>query len=134
WDWVILPTLSALTICFLVASMNYISKRHFLEAGHFYGSCLIIDGANGSKGVPNSVCWRKQIESEPVEYKFNSCGHRTAGDCGKKDPEVYRIVLVGSSFGMGEQVSMSKTFAAILQNDLSEISGRRVEVYNEALD
>ncbi len=41
--------------------------------------------------------------------------------------------MVGSSTAMGDQVAQEKTFAALLPNELSQRTGRSIELYNEAM-
>jgi hypothetical protein len=49
-----------------------------------------------------------------------------------KQPGTYRIVLIGSSMAMGLFVPREMTFAALLPAEISELTGHRVELYNEA--
>jgi hypothetical protein len=88
--------------------------------------------STGAQGVPNSLCWIKDAEGQMTEYRFNRCGHRAGMDCGPKPPGTYRIVLAGSSFGFGYGVAREKTFAALLPTELSRLTGRKVELYNES--
>ena len=134
WDWLVLPALSLATILFIAGSIYLIDKCFFSEAQDPHSRCLAFDRWNEPVGIPNSVCWIKGAEMRrPVEYRFNSCGHRTAGECRTKPPGVYRIVLIGSSTGMGFTVPVESTFAALLPAELSRQTGRKVEVYNEAI-
>jgi hypothetical protein len=133
-DWILLPMLSLLTICLMVVSMELIARRVFPESPPFVQSCLE-PGASWAeaRAIPNSVCRDKMHESQMVEYRFNSCGHRTRLECGIKRPDTYRIVLAGSSFAMGHMVREDKTYAALLPISLSKQTGRRVELYNEGM-
>jgi len=49
-----------------------------------------------------------------------------------KQPGTYRIVLIGSSLTQGLFIPRERTFAALLPEELSMETGRKVEVYNEA--
>jgi hypothetical protein len=133
WDWLLLPALSGLTILCL-ATMDYSADRHFFTEWSQPGShCLDLDAPNGPRAVPNSVCWIKTAESQPIEYRFNSCGHRTPGECGVKPAGSYRIVMIGSSSGMGFAVPIGKSFATLLPAGLSNATHKNVELYNESL-
>jgi hypothetical protein len=79
------------------------------------------------------VCWDKGNESELTEYRFNSCGQRASFECGPKTPGTYRIVMVGSSFAMGDRVAESDSLAALLPAELSRQTGRNIELYNQGM-
>jgi hypothetical protein len=93
-----------------------------------------MDDPTGDAAVkPNSVCWEQTAESTfKAEYRFNSRGHRAGAELGPKPPGTYRIVLIGSSLAQGLFVPREKTFAALLPEELSMETGRKIEVYNEA--
>jgi hypothetical protein len=96
--------------------------------------CLrLSDHSTVIRAIPNTTCSDKIPESELVDYSFNSCGHRAAIECGPKLPGIYRIVVVGSSFGFGVYVRNEQSFASLLQAELSQGTGRRIEVYNESM-
>jgi hypothetical protein len=133
-DWMLLPLLSLLTIALLGLSTRAIAKQRFRESTSTTLPCLILnDSSTGVRAIPNTVCWQKAMESEYVEYRFNSCGHRDGAECGPKPPDTYRIVMIGSSFDYGMYVPQEKSFAALLPGQLSTGSGRRVDLYNEAM-
>jgi hypothetical protein len=99
-----------------------------------FQNCFATNDPTGDASVkPNSVCWERIPESTlSVEYRFNRGGHRAGGELSPKQPGVYRIVLIGSSFTQGLFVPREKTFAGLLPEELSLATGREVEVYNEA--
>ena len=133
-DWIILPLLSLLTICFLAVSTESIARLVFSESKTGVGSCIVKDDpSTGARGIPNSVCWEKNPESQWIEYRFNSCGHRAGMECGPKPPDTFRIVMIGSSIALGERVQREKTFAALLPAELSRETGKKVELYNESM-
>ncbi len=132
-DWILLPTLGLLTVCILAASLELIGWLTFRTSFGGPAPCIVRDPSVGLRGIANSVCWEKRVESQPVEYKFNSCGHRAGMDCRPRMPNTYRIVMTGSSFAMGSLVQRERTFAALLPVDLSQRTGRKVELYNEGL-
>jgi hypothetical protein len=99
-----------------------------------FQNCFALNDRTGNAAVkPNSVCWEQTPESPmQVEYRFNRRGHRAGAELSPKQPNSYRIVLIGSSLTQGLFVPREKTFAALLPAELSMATGRKVEVYNEA--
>jgi hypothetical protein len=93
-DWILLPLISLLTICFLAASSESLSKRMFSESKTSAANgCLVKnDPLGGIRGIPNTVCWEKTAEGLLSEYRFNGCGHRAGVECGPKPAGTYRIV------------------------------------------
>jgi hypothetical protein len=132
-DWILLPALSLLTICLMVVSTELCARWMFPSLKTVGEDCMVNDPSTGARGIPNSICWEKLPDGELTQYRFNSCGHRTGMECGPKPPGTYRIVVVGSSFATGMRVPIEKTFAALLPPELSRRTGRKVELYNEAL-
>jgi hypothetical protein len=131
-DWILLPLLSLVTIALLFGSTELIARRMFYGLNTGVANCMIWnDVSTGPRGIPNSVCWDKAWEGKPIEYRFNSCGHRAGMECGPKPPGTYRIVVGGSSYALGYGVPIEKTFATLLPVKLSQITGRRIELYNE---
>jgi hypothetical protein len=53
-------------------------------------------------------------------------------ECRPKSQATYRIVMVGSSLGMGLGVPEEQTFGALLPKELSRRTGNKVELYNES--
>jgi hypothetical protein len=133
-DWILLPALSLLTICFMAASAELLSRWLYPVTQVGFQNCFAANDLTGDAAVkPNGVCWEQTPESSlKVEYRFDRRGHRAGAELSPKAPGVYRIVLIGSSFTQGLFVPREKTFAALLPEELSMGTGRRVEVYNEA--
>lgn len=133
-DWLLFPALGLATVCVLACGAELAARRVFSIAGEGTKSCTVTDDpATGMRGLPNSVCWEKDLESRLTEYRFNGCGHRTAMDCGPKPNGVFRIVMIGSSFAAGAQVAEKESFAALLPGELSQRTGRSIEVYDAAI-
>jgi hypothetical protein len=133
-DWVLLPLVSLLTVGLLATSTELIARQMFSESQTGVRNCMVLnDPSTGPRGIPNTTCWEKSPESQWVDYRFNRCGHRAGMECGPKSPDVYRIVMNGASMAMGEHVQREKTFAALLPGELSQLTGRKVEVYNEGM-
>ena len=133
-DWIVLPALGLLTICFVFLVTELAARRMFPVSKTLMASCLVLnDPSTGTRAIPNSVCWEKSPESVGEEYRFNSCGHRAGMECGPKPQGTYRIVMLGSSIALGERVRREDSFAALLPMELSRLSGHKVELYNEAM-
>lgn len=132
-DWILLPLLGLLTIGILLVSMEAIARRRFASIGNLGRSCLVNDPVTGVHARPNCVASEKNPDTPLVEYRFNSCGHRTSLQCGVKPEGTYRIVMIGTSTPMGYNVAESKSFATLLPVELSHLAGRKVDLYNEGL-
>jgi hypothetical protein len=133
-DWILLPLLSLLTVCLLAGSTELIARKMFSYAPTSVYNCIVMDDSStGFRAIPNSVCWGKGPESPPVEYRFNSCGHRAGMECGPKPQGSYRIVMAGSSVAMGDLVQRDQTLAALLPSELTKRTGRKIDVYNEGM-
>ena len=134
-DWILLPLLSLFTVSLILSASELISRRVFSASNAPSLGCMVLnDGTSGPRAIPDCVCSYKIAESDLVEYRFNSCGHRAGMECGPKPRDTYRIVLVGTSMAEGLHVPWTQTFAALLPQQLSRATGRRVQVYNEALE
>jgi hypothetical protein len=133
-DWILLPLLGLLTICLIAGSTELIARKMFSYAATSVYNCMVMgDPSTGYRAIPNSVCWGKSAESPPVEYRFNSCGHRAGMECGPKPSGSYRIVMAGSSVAMGDLVQRDQTLAALLPAELAKRTGRKIDVYNEGM-
>jgi hypothetical protein len=135
-DWILLPGLSLLTIALVLGSTESIARRIFRGSTTRAIDCMVLnDASTGVRAIPNSVCSEKLAEDRlPIEYRFNSCGHRAGMECGPKPPGSYRVVMAGSSFAMGLEAAREKTFAATLPAELSRQTGREIDLYNEAME
>lgn len=133
-DWLLLPLLSLATLAIVVTSTEVVARKIYRQSSTSTLSCLVLnDAKTGVRGIPNAVCSEKIFESGLVQYKFNDCGYRTGQSCSVKAPGTFRIVLLGSSLAEGMRVSQDQIFASKLPLELSRISGRKVEIYNEAM-
>ncbi len=137
-DWIVLPLLGLSTILLIAGSTELVGRWLFPWSRGFNSlttttNCLIPnDPSTGVRAVPNTVCWSQILETGPVQYKFNSCGHRAGMECGPKPPGTYRIVVVGSSLSMGYRVPEDQTITRYLPIELTSKAGRKVELYNES--
>ena len=133
-DWLLLPLAGVLTVSALLLALNLTAGHLYKESKSTTLSCLVLnDPTTGVRAIPNSVCYQKIFESELAEYRFNACGHRAGMECGPKSPGVYRIVMVGSSYNYGMWVPREKSFAALVPQQLSQITGKKIELYNESM-
>ena len=133
-DLVLMPAVSLLTIFLLAISTELLSRWLYPVTQSGFQSCFATNDPTGNAAVkPNSVCWEQIPESSlKVEYRFNGRGHRAGTELSQKPPGTYRIVLIGSSLAQGLFVPREETFAALLPEELSAMTGRKIEVYNEA--
>jgi hypothetical protein len=133
-DWLLLPLLGLATIVITVLAVEMIARHLYFESQTTTFPCLVTnDPSTGVRGVPNSTCSQKILESQLVRYQLNSCGHRAGVECGPKPADAYRIVLVGSSFAYGMWIPRELSFAALLPAELSRRTGRKIELYNESM-
>jgi hypothetical protein len=132
-DWILLPIISLSTILVIVVFAETMARQAFSASITSLRSCLVVDAATGVRAIPNSVCWDKNSEGPLVEYKFDCNGYRTGRPCEPKSTGSYRIVLIGSSLAMGQNVPIQKTLGALLPEELSRLVGRQFELYNYAM-
>lgn len=132
-DWIVLPLIGLVTIGILGVCTELFARWAFPSGGDFK-SCVYTNAKSiGLRGVPNSVCRAKIPEGQWTDYRFNSNGDYTELAGLSKPPGVYRIVMIGTSFPMGDGVAQEQTFAVLLPRELTQLTGRKVEVYNESL-
>lgn len=133
-DWVLLPLLSLITLILLAAFSDFVAGWWFPSSEDGLARCFVKGDVTGNApAIPNSICSEKNAESAFLaEYRFNSCGYRAGTGCGRKPLNSYRIVVIGSSMAMGLYVPREMSFAALLPEELSKQTGRKIEVYNEA--
>jgi GDSL-like lipase/acylhydrolase family protein len=133
-DWILLPLLSLLTICLLSSSTVLTARRYMPMPKQLGDDCLVLnDPKTGARGIPNSVCLEKVPEGELTKYRFDSRGFRNDAELGPKLPGSFRIVLLGNSMVAGFRVPYQETFAVLLPQELSQLTGRKVELYNEGI-
>jgi hypothetical protein len=133
-DWIVLPALSLLTMALIIGAFELTARIFFAESKTTTLKCLVVnDSSTGVRAIPNTSCSQKMAESDLVQYTINSCGHRAGMECLPKAADTYRIVMVGSSFNYGMGVPREQSFAALLPEDLALRTGRKIELYNEAM-
>lgn len=122
------------TLVVLLAASDGVARWFFRDPATTIMKCLVFnDPATGVRGVPRSFCQDKAFESPLLDYRFNECGFRTPQPCRPAAPNVFRIVLIGSSFNFGLHVEQQESFAARLGPMLSARLKRPVDVFNEAI-
>jgi hypothetical protein len=132
-DWVMLPLICLVTILVIAGSVELVARRIFSESTASLATCFVLtDPTTSVRGIPNCKCKTKAPETEWIENHFNACGYLTPQGCGPKTPGTYRIVMTGSSVALGEHVQENQSLAAVLPRDLSEETGRKIEIYNES--
>jgi hypothetical protein len=133
-DWILMPAISLLTVGLIAVTTELTARALLPEVDDEMGACLVRnDASTGLRGVPNSDCFSKIPEGKMVEYRFNSRGDYSDHDPFPKPAGAFRIALQGSSFAMGGGVPRADTFAVLLPKELTNRTGREVELYNEGL-
>jgi hypothetical protein len=133
-DWILLPLISVATIVAIAACTGSIANRMFRASKTAAEDCMVFkDPVVGTKGIPHSVCQEKIAEGEQVVYRFNGSGYRSDVEFGPKPPDTFRIVMVGSSVSLGARVRTEEAVSSRLPSELSQRTGRKVEVYNEGI-
>ena len=133
-DWILLPLIALLTIFLIAAPTEWIARRIFTGSSDEMERCHTFrDPVSGIGRVSNCVYGEKAFEAPLTQYRMNSSGYRSDVEFGAKPPGTFRIVLVGSSVGLGASTRREDTFAATLPVDLSRRTGRAIELYNEAI-
>lgn len=136
-DWILFPLISLSTIVIIVMGVFWLSAAVFPPSTGGLYQCVMGTGSDqvyGLHGSPNTVCRGSNRDTPSVEYRMNSCGHRTSMACDAPKPAgVFRIVMVGSSVAIGEGVPVEKTLASLLPAELTRQTGRKIQLYNEGM-
>jgi hypothetical protein len=133
-DWILLPMLSLMTILILVVSAELAARYFYQESESHAEKCLeLLNAPKSMGGVPNSVCWEKIPEGVLERYQFNSSGYRSNTEFGPKSPGTFRIVILGSSFALGARVPIEDAMATKLSPELSQLTGKKIEILNMGL-
>ena len=134
-DWILLPLLSLFTILFLAGFTESVARQIYPLQGHEMFDCIKGNSSpvNGTQGVANAVCSGSVNDSPFTVYRLNGCGHRMGIECGAKPAGSFGIVMLGTSFVVGEGVPVEKSFPSLLPQELSRLTDRKVQVYNEGM-
>ena len=133
-DWVLLPLIALLTVVVLVASVECSVRKFFDEPSQSITTCLTPNEARTSfLGISGCRAQERDRESGSIEYRFDSHGYRNDQDLKPKQPGVFRIVMTGSSFALAYRVNNADSLASLVPFELSQKTGREVELYNEGM-
>jgi hypothetical protein len=132
-DLVIMSLIGLMTIGGIAVAAELLARTRFYELPTGLAVCLTSDPQQGVKGIPHCKCREKSLESPEIEYRLDSRGYRSDVELAAKAPDVYRIVFIGSSVAMGERTELEQSAGALLVPRLAALSGRKIEVYNEAM-
>lgn len=83
--------------------------------------------------TPDCSVTRDHFEAGPVTYRWNACRIRSEHPCTPRAPGTLRILAVGDSTTMGALAPVEDTWPASLEQELTERTGRRVEVLNRGV-
>jgi hypothetical protein len=128
-DFVILPTLSLLTVAVMV-SVAEVGARWYMPAVEGRESCVVTDPALGSISRPNCNWSSKVPEGPLVLYRHNECGFRSETSCRALAPDQLRLVVMGSSTSEGLYNLYEDTWSARAADKLSARCGKPIDVQN----
>jgi hypothetical protein len=117
-DWLILPVLSLLSLAILLGASELLACVIWPE--QLQDRCAVPDPALGLHFRSNCRSEIKGAETPLVENVYNACGFRSAGQCGSKSPNEFRVAVIGASIGGGYLVPYDQTFIAIAQEALAK--------------
>jgi hypothetical protein len=124
-DYILLPLIALLTFIVMVSSTEFVVRRNFTEIDR--DTCQV--PGTGHHKVNCSVTL-KAMEGPAYLEAYNDCGYRSAASCGPKPPGRLRIVVLGSSFTLGDHVPYDDTFVAITERNLNAVCPRTFEFQN----
>ena len=105
----------------------------FLRATHLGGARLSWsqpDSLIGWRFTPNKAYYHFGENETPRVGRINSLGWRDKERTLKEPPDVYRVAILGDSFVEAFQVEQEATFLALAEEQLSQETGRPVELLN----
>jgi hypothetical protein len=131
-DWILLPLLGFSTVIFLLGTLVLVSRCVFPQPAEWIGKCFFYDSHHSRRGIPNCVVTTKLTDTPILEYRLNGEGFRESTVYGRKSPGSYRIVMTGGSYTFGFGVPLRESLATLLPKELSQRTGRKIELYNES--
>lgn len=133
-DWLIIPAICVLTAAAVAGLINAVAQHNYTEFDQSEKLCkTFVDPAIGIRRAASCTYTEKTLETPPTTFTLNDRGYREETNFPAKTPGTFRIVLVGTSFGFGLGTPKDQIIAARLPIELSQLTGRKVELYNEAL-
>lgn len=132
-DIFVMSLIGLVTIGSIAVAAELLARTRFYELPTSLAACLTSDPEKGVKGIPYCKTREKSLESPEIEYRLDSHGYRSDVELTGKARDVFRIVFIGSSVAMGERAELEQSVGALLGPRLAVSSGRKIEVYNEAM-
>jgi hypothetical protein len=133
-DWVIIPLIMLGSIAALSLASEAISKKYFSEPVYDRRHCAsYMDPWISVRRPANCSYEDKTSNGDSIKYTLNDHGYREDANLAPKTPGVFRIVMVGTSFGVSGGSSEDQSLANILAADLTRRTEQPVEIYNESI-
>ena len=85
---------------------------------------------SGSWYTPNFLRSPNETETSSYQVTVNSLGFRSKEYSKEKPKDTIRIVALGSYPTFGSGVNDNETYSSYLENDLAQLTGKKVEVWN----
>ncbi|MEE9271306.1 MAG: SGNH/GDSL hydrolase family protein [Candidatus Krumholzibacteria bacterium] len=117
----------------LVFGAFLLALEVLLATTHLFGarkSWSEPDALLGWRFTPNRTYWDARENDHAITGRINSFGWRDRARSLAKPRDTYRIAVIGDSFVEAFQVELDSTFPAIIERQLNERSGQRIEVLN----
>ena len=117
----------------LVFGVFLLALEVLLATTHLFGarkSWSEPDALLGWRFTPNRTYWAARENDHAITGRINSFGWRDRERSLAKPRDTYRIAIIGDSFVEAIQVELDSTFPAIVERQLNEKSGQRIEVLN----
>ncbi len=127
-DWLLLPLVSLMTVLAMFV-LSEVGSR-VLYAEKVDNACRIPDVQLSYRFKPNCTTHTKVAEGPWVTDHYNSCGYRSAEDCGPVPAGTRRVALLGSSLSEGYMVPYRDTIGASLGAALTRLCHAPVQVQN----
>lgn len=131
-----LLTVVSLVLCLLLAEggtrlLQKVGSLPHFDRDSLHKGFKQPEATLNAKTIPSDdpVLFHEYDTNDP---RINSAGHRGAEFALEKDPDTYRIAVLGDSVAYGFGVKLEDTFAMRLQGSL-RAQGRKVEVLNFAV-
>jgi hypothetical protein len=131
-DYIILPLLSLMTILVMFVASEVCT--HIFWPARPEDPCLVLDPVMGNRHKSNCTARSKIAEGPWTTSVYNECGYLSATSCKTKPTGAVRIVILGSSIGMGIRVPYEQTFFALASSRLSRTCNRAIDVQNLSVE
>jgi hypothetical protein len=104
-----------------------------LRTTHLFGARISWskpDSLLGFTYVPNSKYWFHKENDHPITGRINNYGWRDRNWKLEKNPDTFRIAILGDSFVEAFDVELESTFVALAERRLNRNGNRHVELMN----